>query len=225
MRLLPKSPSGCLRQRPHLRLLALKAEAERPSTRLRRRMRSARPKHHHHSPRLAEAERPGMRRRLAIQPGQVHPEFLRLAGRVVEAPPRLPVPKPFPLGLDVQWRAAEPRLRRKRALAGPSPSRLVNLVPATAVEAPPPGPTRRDFPDCAQHLVPKAAAQPRAHRVRAGYAAHPTPPDLRVARPRPAPVLQADSYGHSHPAEEQALHRSPSARPARAPWLTWELKA
>ena len=190
-----------------------------------RRMRSARPSRRRHSARLAEAARLETRHRPAIRPGQLRPEFPRLALPVVVAQPLLPVPKPFRLGPDAQPMVAERPLRRlrKRVLAGLSPTRHVNLVPATAAEARPLG--RRDFPDCAPNPAPKEEAPPRANRVPAGFDAHPSRPDPRAGLPQPAAIRRVDGRGHSRPAEEPPLHPNPSARPAHARWLTAEPKA
>jgi hypothetical protein len=163
-------------------------------------MRSGRPTHRHYSGLQAEVGRLEIRRPRQSPRDRSRPQFPHPELPEVEAPPRRPVPKLFPRDLDVQWKAAEPRLRTlpKRAHADPSPNRLANLAQATAAEAPQLALRHQGFQRHAQMLGSTAEAQPHACLAPAGFAGHPVPPDP--------------------PAEEQPPNPSPSVRPARAPW-------
>jgi len=165
-------------------------------------MRSGRPTHRHYSGLQAEVGRLEIRRPRQSPRDRSRPQFPHPELPEVEAPPRRLVPKLFPRDLDVQWKAAEPRLRtlRKRAHADPSPNRLANLAQATAAEAPPLALRHQGFPRHVQMLGSTAEAQPHACLAPADFAGHPLPPDP--------------------PAEAQPPNPSPSVRPARAPWPT-----
>ena len=167
-------------------------------------MRSGRPTHRHYSGLQAEVERLEIRRRRQNPRDRSRPQFPHLELPEVEAPPRRPVPKLFPRDLDVQWKAAEPRLRTlpKRAHVAPSPNRLANLAQATAAEAPQLALRRQGFPCHVLMLGSMAEAQPHACLAPVGFVGHPLPPDP--------------------PAEEQPPNPSPSVRPAHAPWPTAE---